>query len=240
MANLSPVGKLLRLPLKLIPKNLTITFLFGPLKGFKWITGASNHSYWLGIYEKQMKSLLVDSLEKGNVFFDLGGHVGYYSLLGSRCVGNGGKVFCFEPLPRNVHYLKQHMEMNSIRNVVVYEGAVAHFDGDFNLSDTSPVGAKLSHEGRLRVRVFSLRNLIESKSLPVPDVIKMDIEGAETELLFDLKTLLASSKIKIFLSTHGSAVHSSCVNFLKDLNYELVALDGDTVDECTELYCFRQ
>ena len=53
------LGKILRFPLKFIPKNLAIFILQGKLRGKKWIVGSGNHGCWLGSYEyeKQKKSL---------------------------------------------------------------------------------------------------------------------------------------------------------------------------------------
>ncbi len=239
MAKLSLVARLIRLPLKLIPKDLTVRFLYGPLTGFSWITGASNHGYWLGFYERKMKSLLTHKVSKGDVFLDLGAHVGYYSLLASRLTGPQGKVYSFEPLPRNIAFLKKHFEMNGITNVVLYEGAVAHFDGHFNLSSASPVGAKLSEKGNLRVRVYSLKNLIDSGEIPVPQVMKIDIEGAEQDMLADIKSMLNEHRPKLFLSTHGKSVHQYCLALMRELEYSMVPLDGETLESCTEFFCER-
>jgi FkbM family methyltransferase len=239
MSKLSFLGKLIRLPLKLIPKNFHIRILYGPLKGAKWITDSSNHGYWIGTYEPRMKRLLSEHLKDGNVFFDLGGHVGYYTLLASRLVGKSGKVITFEPLPRNLSFLKEHLQINSVENVSLFEGAVAHFDGIFKLQDSSRVGAKLSDKGKIDVKVFSLKKLWDEKRVPIADVIKMDIEGAELELIQSISNYLSSFPISIFLSTHGRETHQKCLQILSALNYKFVPLDASGIEECTELYCYK-
>jgi FkbM family methyltransferase len=239
MTKLSFLGKVIRLPLKLIPKNFRVRILYGPLKGAKWITDSSNHGYWIGSYEPRMKQLLIKNLKDGNVFFDLGGHVGYYTLLASRLVGKTGRVITFEPLPRNLALLKEHLKMNHIGNVTLFEGAVAHFEGMFKLQDSSPVGARLSDKGKVDVKVFSLRRLWDEKQIPLPDVIKMDIEGAELELIQSISTYLSSFPISIFLSTHGKETHQKCIQVLSGLNYEFIPLDALGIEECTELYCYK-
>ena len=239
MSKLSIVGKIVRLPLALIPKSLVVTFLSGPLKGFKWIVGASNHSYWLGFYEKRMKQLLLENLKAGDSMLDLGGHVGYYSLIGSRLVGSTGRVFTFEPLPRNIKFLEDHLRLNKVTNVRLYKGAIAEYEGTFKLNDSSPVGARLSETGGLDVRVYSLPKLWEEKELPIPQVIKMDIEGAERTLLPAIRSYLAQNNIKLFLSTHGKDTHRACVALLQELGYQFIPLDGATLDTCTEMYCYK-
>jgi FkbM family methyltransferase len=229
------IGKIIRLPLKLIPRNLVIKFLFGPLKGYRWVTGASNHGYWLGIYERGIKRMLREHLKQDMVFYDLGAHVGYFTLLGSRLVGENGVVYAFEPHPLNLTYLKKHLFINGVNNVQLFEGAVSSFEGEYCLNARSRVSAKLSEKGSLKVHVYALRELIKSKKIRIPNVIKMDIEGSEYDLLRDNEFLLASHKPVLLLSTHGTLIHEKCVQLLRHHNYLLTPLDARDVESCTEL-----
>jgi FkbM family methyltransferase len=239
MSKMSLASKLVRLPLKLIPPSLKVPFLYGSLRGFKWITGASNHGYWLGFYERKMKKYLIENLHKGEVMLDLGAHVGYYSLIGARLVGSEGKVYAFEPLPRNIGYLRQHLKLNDVRNVQLFEGAIAHYEGVANFNDASFVGARFSETGKVSVKVYWLRKMIEEKILPIPNVIKMDIEGAEVDLIPDIISILKNNQIKIFLSTHGKAIHQQCIANLSAIGYQFIPLDGENLEKCTEMYAYR-
>ncbi|MFM8314525.1 MAG: hypothetical protein ACKOA8_09595, partial [Deltaproteobacteria bacterium] len=74
-------GKLLRLPLALLPKGLVVPIILGPAKGKRWITGSADHSCWLGIYEREEVNQfteVVRALPKGAVIFDFGAHSGYF------------------------------------------------------------------------------------------------------------------------------------------------------------------
>ena len=62
--------------------------------------------------------------------FDIGAHVGFYTLLSSILVGPNGHVYAFEPLPRNLKYLKEHLRINKITNVHVFELAVSNLSGE--------------------------------------------------------------------------------------------------------------
>ena len=86
-------GKILRLPLRLIPKNMKLPILQGKLRGEKWIVGSSNHGCWLGSYEYKQRILFEKTIIRGSVIFDIGAHVGFYTLLASKLVGPKGKVF---------------------------------------------------------------------------------------------------------------------------------------------------
>ena len=75
------VGKLARLPLRLIPKKAVLPILQGQLRGKKWVVGAGNHSYWLGSYEMHKRQAFEREVKPGMVVFDVGANVGFYSLL---------------------------------------------------------------------------------------------------------------------------------------------------------------
>lgn len=228
------LGKLVRLPLKAIPPAMVVPILYGNMKGIRWVTGSSNHGYWLGWYEKPVRNMLQRYLSQGDTFLDLGAHVGYFSLLGSKLVGDDGAVYAFEPLPTNLDFLKNHFKLNDVNNVTLYEGAIAHYDGEFTMDGRSRVGAKLSDSGDIKVKVYSLKRLLNQNEIKKPDVIKMDIEGAEYDVLMDIQEYLSTNNITILLSTHGKEVHKKCIALLERLNYSFVPLDGDTLKGCTE------
>jgi hypothetical protein len=134
----TPTGKLLRLPLRLIPPEMKMPILQGKLRGFKWIVGSSNHGCWLGSYEWEMRRLFEETVKEGSIVFDIGAHVGFYTLLASALVGPTGKVFAFEPVPQNVSYLKEHLRINQVMNVVIHEAAV------FDRTGPAPFDPKLT------------------------------------------------------------------------------------------------
>lgn len=123
------LGKALRFPLSFIPGNLKVPILQGRLKGKKWIVGSGVHGYWLGSYEYEKRRLFEEVVKPGSIVFDVGAHVGFYTLLASVLVGIQRKVFAFEPLPSNLHFLRTHIEINCIMNVTIIEAAVSNFSG---------------------------------------------------------------------------------------------------------------
>ena len=124
------LGKMLRLPLKVVPPRMIIPILQGRLKGRFWIRGSSNDGCWLGSYERKKTRLFEKTVTGGSVVFDIGANVGYYTLLASLLVGPGGKVFSFEPVPRNLFYLRKHLAMNRLKNVTVFEEAASDTCGE--------------------------------------------------------------------------------------------------------------
>lgn len=236
ISNESLLGKFLRLPLKLLPAKTQIPILQGRLKGKKWISGSSNHGCWLGSYEYDKQHLFEKSITPGSVVYDLGGHVGFYTLLASELVGSDGKVFVFEPLPRNLYLLKEHLRLNQVGNVTVIEAAVADKSGmvSFNESLNSAMG-HIGKNGKLQVKTVVLDELVSSGEIPPPDYMKIDIEGAETMALSGARSILEKSHPTIFLATHGSDIHQACCRLLQSLGYRLQPIDAMQLEEATEI-----
>lgn len=236
VSNQSLIGRLLRQSLRLIPKGLVVPILQGPLAGYRWTVGSSNHGCWLGSYELAKQRAIAASLKPGDVFFDIGANVGFYSLLGSRLVGSSGRVFAFEPVPRNLVQLRHHLQMNSCSNVTVLDVAVGDRDGPalFDESGGSSMG-HLAPSGSLSIRTVTLDALVESAQVPLPDVMKLDVEGAEAWVVSGAEKLLRAATPRIFLATHGENTKEECTKRLLHLGYEVSSFGGRPLEDSDEL-----
>jgi FkbM family methyltransferase len=233
----SLLGKVLRFPLTLLPAETQMPIMQGRLKGKRWIVGSSHHGCWLGSYEFDKRLLFERTITQGSIVFDLGGHVGFYTLLASELVGSDGKVFVFEPVPRNLFYLKEHLRLNRARNVAVVEAAVSDRSGVVSFSEgpTSSMGHIVATKGNLQVKAVALDELISKGEIPTPDYMKIDIEGAEVLALSGAITMLAKSHPTIFLATHGSSIHQECCRLLRSLHYEVQPIDGMSLEQSSEI-----
>lgn len=240
ISNQNKLGRLLRIPLRLIPPTSVMPILQGPLRSSKWIAGAGNHGCWLGSYEQQKGTAIAKALSPGDVFYDIGANAGYYTLLGSRMVGKTGYVYSFEPLPLNLNFLRKHIHLNSIENSSVLEVAVTAYDGvaSFTIGDNSCVGHLASQAGdnTIHVKTASLDSLVSSKCIRPPKVIKCDIEGGEYDALRGATEVLGKYMPVLFLATHGPEVHRKCVQLLRDLDFEVRDLDGGGEGTTDELF----
>ncbi|MCG8403929.1 MAG: FkbM family methyltransferase [Phycisphaerales bacterium] len=232
----SLLGKALRLPLRLIPSKAVVRVLQGSLKGKKWIAGSSNHGCWIGSYEHDKRVLFEGTLKESSVVFDIGANVGFYTLLASTLVGKEGHVFAFEPFPANLTYLKEHLRLNNIENVTVFDAAVSDKSGTtfFEEGPSRSMG-HISSTGTLQVQTVVIDELVAAGNLPTPDYIKMDIEGAEVHALSGAKSMLSESHPTIFLATHGSDIHDECCRLLRSLDYELQSIDGTNLESSREI-----
>jgi FkbM family methyltransferase len=236
----SIAGVIMRFFINLIPKNTRLFILQGKLKWKKWIKGSGVNGYWLGIYELDKQKFFIEKVKKGDVVFDIGAQSGFYSLLAAELSGENGKVFSFEPLPQNIFYLKKNIEINNCQNIKVIEAAVSENPGilKFERGNNNFTG-RIGDGGDLEVKAVSIDNLINKKALPIPNVIKIDVEGAEFDVLKGAQIALKNKPI-IFLSIHriNSHIHSDCVNMLKNLSYEIIPIDANNVSEADEIVAF--
>jgi FkbM family methyltransferase len=229
-------GKIARLPLKLVPAGTVVPVLQGKLKGRKWIAGSSNHGCWLGSYEYDKQRLFSTLVKPGDVVFDVGSHVGFYALLSSVLVGDAGKVIAFEPLPRNLEFLRKHLDINRVTNVEVVEAAVSNKAGSamFEAKGSSYTG-EISERGTVNVRLVQLDELYRNQQIPLPNLIKIDVEGAEAQVLEGCRNILQSARPVLLVATHGEKVHEECLRELRSLGYRISSLDGKAVEETDEL-----
>lgn len=218
-------GKIVRMPLRLIPRNAVVRVLRGPMKGKKWIVGSSLHRCWLGSYELEFQKLLVKEVRSEGVFYDIGANVGFYSLLAADLVFPG-KVCAFEPLAKNVAYCQLHIEMNGVRNVEVFQLAISDKSGQesFKTESTRAMG-QLTAGGDIIVQTRTLDEMIAESLTPPPNYIKMDIEGAELRALTGARHCFSRYKPLLFLATHGRKIEEECRRLLQEWKYETSVIE---------------
>lgn len=224
----SLAGKILRFPLRLIPKDVPVFILQGPLRGYRWITGSGVFGYLLGSYEHEKQNIFFSLISPGFVVFDVGAHVGFYSLLAAKAAGKTGRIYSFEPSPRNQTYLKRHTELNGLGDrIKVFDVAVSDREGSasFSAGPSSFTGG-LSENGDFAVRTTSLDSLFEKKEILSPSLIKMDVEGAEYLALQGMEKILKEFHPIILLATHGEEIKKKCLEFLSGIGYSAEALSG--------------
>jgi FkbM family methyltransferase len=214
------LGRIVRYPFRVLPPDMAIPIIQGPLRGKKWIVGSHLHGCWLGSYELEMQKRVAKELRRGDVFYDVGANVGFYSMLAAT-LNDPGPVYAFEPVPANLGYLYKHIELNGIHNVEVIEIAIADKVGNasFEVEGTRAMG-RLRENGSVRVQTSTLDALLGEKKVTPPDCIKMDIEGAEFRALVGAKDCFAQYRPKLFLATHGKHVHDECCRLLKSWHYD--------------------
>lgn len=231
ISNRTLLGKVLRLPLRLLPKAMAIPILRGPAKGRKWIVGSSNHGCWLGIYEPEKQAALERFVKPGMTVYDIGAQAGFYTLFFSSLVG-GGWVYAFEPFAGNLWYLIAHMTMNRVSNVKVVAVALADKTGlaDFTVDRGKSQNVLVDSGGSLfMVATMRLDELVEDHGFSPPDLMKLDVEGAEASVLEGARLTLERHRPVVFVALHGGRQREACRLILESLGYELFALSGQRI-----------
>jgi FkbM family methyltransferase len=218
---------------------MRVPILRGPLRGRWWslLSPGQPGRVLGGSYEPHTVSVLGGYLRPGDTMLDLGAHAGYFTLLGAKLVGPGGRVWAFEPSPRNCRYLRHHVAINRCSNVFVEEVAVSNRQGSAGFAAGSGSGTgRLREGGPLTVPTVTLDAFCSARSL-VPSLIKIDVEGEEVRVLEGAARVIAEHGPIILLSTHGDEIHAGCVALLEASGYALLPMTGADRFSTTELLC---
>lgn len=229
---------------RILPK-IAYPVLFGPLRGAKFVLGAlagegGGGSVYLNAIEPQQTSALVETLNDGKVFIDIGANVGYYTILGSRLVGKKGLVIAVEPTIRNIYYLYRHVVLNKAHNVLIVSAAVADalsvatFSPGVNYAEghlSSECGPLEGNSGNSAtiVPTVTLDDVVRKLDV-IPDVIKIDVEGAEYLVLQGAYSTIIEAKPIIFLSVHSELLRLKCLKYLSEIGYAIEVLSKDKLN----------
>ena len=205
-----------------VPERAVLRILDGPLRGRRWIPKASIANCWLGSSAPEVQKSLRRLAGPGSVVFDVGAHAGFVTLCAAQIVDGGGRVVAFEPLPANLENLRRHVELNGLKNVDVLPFALATGSGTarFDAGNDLSTG-HLAENGTVEVETASLDGLLASGDVPPPDVVKIDVEGAEADVLAGAAELLGGRQPALILATHGVDRHAACLEVLAAHGYRV-------------------
>jgi FkbM family methyltransferase len=171
------------------------------------------HALREGRHEAFATELFRQSIQPGMTVVDIGAYLGEYALMAARAVGSSGKVYAFEPDPRNFEKLLQNIAVNGYTDIIVpIEKAVSDRAGStsFFLQNADPSNNSLYERPGASKRVAVDCVVLDDFFLHGDgfDVVKMDIEGAEFNALLGMKSILANStrRITMFVECNSSAL----------------------------------
>jgi FkbM family methyltransferase len=149
----------------------------------------------------------------GDVLFDIGANIGVYSLIAAKKPGGGARVFAFDPSYANIASLGAGMVLNHVEDAVTpIPVALSDRTGlaVFNLRSLEPGSARHSlgddpavDEGpvlfRQPVMTFRLDDLVQLVGLPLPNHVKLDVDGGELAVLEGASRTLSSPALRTVL-----------------------------------------
>jgi FkbM family methyltransferase len=175
--------------------------LTGPIRGMVFATSRRERlAFALGTYERHVVSEIEAHLGEGMVAYDVGANAGYMSLVMARAVGSSGHVLAFEPDPQNLRALRFNLEQNKLYNVAVREQAVSDAPGKLTFASYSYslVGHIAREDDPGDARHFDVEattlDRVWAETGAAPDFVKIDVEGAEREVLNGATELLAHAR----------------------------------------------
>jgi len=150
-------------------------------------------------YEPKLTREILERLDTGDVFYDVGSRFGYYSLLARRIGLTKDQIHTFEASKSNYWYLKQNVGGSAVIN----RNRIGAGDPDLSLD-------------------------VYSETNPLPDIVKIDVEGAELNVIKGMKNLLKSG-ITVYIEVHPQYLPNRDIekihSILEDSGYKIDTLD---------------
>jgi FkbM family methyltransferase len=209
----------------------------GIAAGLRFNAEGANAGYALGTSEPAVQRELATVLHPGAVFWDVGANVGFFTVMGARLVGPTGRVVAFEPVPDSARAIKRNAERNAMSNVTVIACAACAVTGAAMLSfggestQARLVATAAADPGARTLRVSGVR-LDEAASafgVPEPDVVKIDVEGAECDVIRGMVEVMRRHRPIILAEMHGR--NAEFADLLQAHGYRLRSVETDAAPE---------
>jgi len=192
-----------------------------------------------GVYGELDTKIIRDNIKEGHIVIDVGANIGYYTLIFAQLAGTTGKVFAFEPEPKNFELLQKNVKVNDYSNTINQNYAVSDSNGNVSLflAKNGIVGHRISN--------FDINsNSILVKKIPLDDYftklnlldkinfVKIDVEGFEFGVLKGMTKIIEKSKnLKIFLEFNRTGIEEAgfdpkeILDFLYKNNFKIYFLN---------------
>lgn len=169
-----------------------------------------------GIWQHNIARVLLNLVQEGDKIIHLGGHLGTFDLLMSDLVGENGRVVVYEPVPKTFKLLEKNINLNYRNNIsAVNKGGYSEsIKKYFNVHFDNTGATKAYDEYKENLVEVSLVKLEEEeilKELGHPNLIMMDIEGAEFHAYSGMKNLISNINKPIMIWEWG-------INLIKEQN----------------------
>lgn len=168
-------------------------------------------------------------LKKG-VFIDIGANIGKYTVMMSNNLGGNGEVIAIEPHPENFRTLERNIDLNRCKNVVALNLACWNKKTELKLfsHEDQPLlaSAVKPSENYIKTQADTLDNIIKDLGVKKIDLIKIDVEGAEQQVLEGMKNILKKKKARIIFEAWNQQYVDACRKILGKYGYEIRHLDN--------------
>lgn len=163
-------------------------------------------------YEKELLEQFLAQIRPGDTVLDIGANIGLYSLPAAMKTGAHGRVHSFEPVPLWFSRLAENLQMNHIAHVTLHNLGLSDQGGScpFTLKNIqgSGMGSIMDgysgHTGAKKTETIQVRlengdDYLQQQGIPVPQAVKIDVEGAELRVLSGLRKTLSDSSCRFIM-----------------------------------------
>src|SRR5215208_1898119 len=170
--------------------------------------------------------------KEGDVVVDIGANIGRYTIISSKRVGANGKVVAIEAHPGNFEMLNRNIELNRLTNVIPLNYAVYSKDtkiklylpeveSGYTIYNTIMYNRARTEDKFVEVNANTLDYLLQLKGIMDINWVKIDVEGAELEVLKGATNMLSKSKdIALLIEVHGLDNYRPILEFLSSYNFK--------------------
>jgi FkbM family methyltransferase len=204
-------------------------------------------NYFPRDYENENFEFLKQHCKPGAVVIDIGAHIGLFSVVASKIVGENGKVYAFEPSPTTYAFLQKTIQLNKANNVIeTFQKAVSSAAGTtkFYISDdviansNSLVSYLEDRELKgIDILLTTVDVFAEEKKIKQLSFIKIDVEGAEYDTLRGAERILKTLRPYCMVGIHPEAIQAKgdtvegIYNFIKECNYRILVDNKELTKE---------
>lgn len=216
----------------------------GPAKGLRMDVGGTTELFLSGDYEAPVQEVMSGLVNTGSVFFDIGANIGFFSLMAARLIGPNGAVYAFEPVNENAALIRKNARLNSLGNIHIFETAMTCKTGREELllaryaggASLKSAGAPPDPSGSILVETSTVDDFMQSRGIRPPDLVKIDVEGAEMDVLHGMVDTLRQKRPKLIIEfDDGSETKCeeklrSCQEFLSGFGYRFETISNSYRD----------
>jgi FkbM family methyltransferase len=225
------VGPILQKSLRFaLPSNFLVWAVIssGPGKGL-WIhlNPRFEMEYLEGNYESAVWKILQSHLKPGTVLYDVGAHIGLFSLIAARDLGVQGSVFVFEPDPTNLRRIEEHASRNGLGALGIIPKAAWFIDGRMKFQracsqssmNRGAIAEDNSAAGESTIEVETVTLDSFGREHALPSIIKIDVEGSEAAVLRGSEGIFQSAKPVVICEIHHAQAASDVTRWLRARGY---------------------
>jgi FkbM family methyltransferase len=179
-------------------------------RGLRFDSRGGHPGYALGTSDVEEQNALARLLAAGQVFYDIGANVGFFTTVAAKVVGPQGQVYGFEPFPASAATARDNAIRNGFKHVTIIEAGVSNFEGEtvFDVSKTTTnfhllkPGEQIDATAQtIKVPVTTIDRQL-SVGLRPPNLVMIDVEGAEFEVLEGMRQTLLAYRPAVICEVH--------------------------------------